>query len=93
MIGIIETAILKSIIDGHDYGASIETHISDVYGIELPNGQIYVALSRMEHTKSFLTSQMSEPRRVRGGKSRRIYSITDAGCEALEKFLDFVRCL
>jgi DNA-binding PadR family transcriptional regulator len=47
-------------------------------------GAIYDPLDRLE-SKGFLVSDLSEPTSERGGRSKRIYSLTRSGREALEE--------
>ena len=48
-------------------------------------GAIYTVLQRLE-AKAFVISRVDEPRAVRGGRARRLFSITGAGVKALEEF-------
>lgn len=47
-------------------------------------GTMYVTLDRLER-KGYLSSAMGDPTPERGGKAKRMYSITPAGLEALKR--------
>jgi PadR family transcriptional regulator, regulatory protein PadR len=48
-------------------------------------GAIYTALQRLE-AKAFVMSRIDEPRAVRGGRARRLFTLTGAGAAALDAF-------
>ena len=48
-------------------------------------GAIYTVLQRLED-KGFVTVRVDEPRAMRGGRARRLFSISRDGREALEAF-------
>jgi PadR family transcriptional regulator, regulatory protein PadR len=53
--------------------------------VSVAMGSIYPTLSRLS-VDGLATSEMSAPTRVRGGRSRRIYSVTRSGIKAVKKF-------
>ena len=48
-------------------------------------GAIYTVLQRLE-AKAFVLSRVDAPRAVRGGRARRLFTITGAGARALDEF-------
>lgn len=53
-------------------------------GRRVSRGSVYVTLDRLEE-KGWLASEMSDARPERGGRPRRIVSITPEGLDALRK--------
>lgn len=92
MIGNAEAMILRCIVEGYDYGSAIQRRIVTVFNVEMAFGQIYTSLDRME-IRGLLTSSESEPQAIRGGRAKRIYSITDAGSTSFHEFLNFCRSI
>jgi DNA-binding PadR family transcriptional regulator len=66
------------------YGATLMKHLSRVTGREWSIGAIYDPLYRLEKT-GFVLSAETGPTSVRGGRSRRVYSVTAAGRAALRE--------
>lgn len=83
-IGGFEFEVLQAVqrLAGQGYGVSIAEHIQSQTGRRPAPGAIYTTLERLEN-KGFLTSQWGEPTAERGGRRKRIYSITGAGVFAL----------
>ncbi len=48
-------------------------------------GSMYPALERLEN-EGLLKSEMGEPQKIRGGKARRLYSVTGSGVRAVRNF-------
>lgn len=69
-------------VDGAAYGLNVRDEVGRARGHEASVGAIYTTLARLEH-KGLLSGQASEPLPVRGGRSRREYTVTTAGREAL----------
>jgi DNA-binding PadR family transcriptional regulator len=65
------------------YGVTIRRHVSRVTGKEWSIGAIYDPLYRLEQ-KKLVRSSLSKPTQERGGRSKRIFTITDAGKKALK---------
>ena len=78
-----EILMLAIISLGRDaYGVTIRRHVSKVTGKEWSIGAIYDPLYRLEK-KEFVRSELSDPTNERGGRSKRIFSVTPEGREAL----------
>ena len=60
------------------YAVPIQQYVEKVTARPIAMGSIYAALTRLEE-KGFLRSTMSEAVAQRGGKSRRVYSVTSTG--------------
>jgi len=48
-------------------------------------GAIYTVLQRLE-AKGLVSARLDEPRAMRGGRARRLFSVTGAGVRALDDF-------
>jgi DNA-binding PadR family transcriptional regulator len=64
------------------YGLAVRQDLSERAGRDYSVGAIYTTLQRLED-KGLLTSRASEPLPVRGGRSRRHFSLTGAGSRAI----------
>jgi DNA-binding PadR family transcriptional regulator len=60
------------------YAVPIQQYVEKVTARPISLGSIYAALARLEE-KGFVRSTMSEALAQRGGKSKRIYSVTPGG--------------
>lgn len=97
-LGEFEQLILLAILRLEDdaYGATIRRVIEEATGRELSIGAIYTTLERL-HEKGYVTPRLGEPTGERGGRRRKIYTLTAAGHAALthayESFLNMTRGL
>lgn len=64
------------------YAARVRRDLDEIADRPLAAATIHVTLVRLER-KGYLTSQVTDPAPVRGGRSRRCFTITAAGIEAL----------
>ena len=64
------------------YSVPIRTHLSQITGSDWSFGAIYVPLDRLEK-KGYLMSTLTDPTAERGGRSKRVYKLTDEGSKAL----------
>jgi DNA-binding PadR family transcriptional regulator len=92
MLGEFEQSVLLAIAHlGDDaYGVTIRQEIERRTGREVAVGALYTALERAER-KGLVRSRMSDPTPMRGGRSRRHYTLRPAGARALREsraFLD-----
>jgi hypothetical protein len=66
------------------YCVPVRQCLMEVTGREWSFGAIYDPLDRLE-SNGYLSSELSEPVSERGGRSKRIYSLTPLGRRALEE--------
>ena len=66
------------------YGLAIKRDLAGRTGRDYSVGALYTTLQRLED-KGLLTSRHSEPLPVRGGRSRRHFTLTGAGGRALSE--------
>ena len=64
-----------AVLQGDAYGVEIKRELQDRLNTELSVGSIQSALKRLEQ-KGFLSSEWGEATKKRGGKRKRIYTIT-----------------
>ena len=83
-LGTLELAALLAVARLADeaYGLTVRQDLSDRAGRDYSVGAIYTTLQRLE-TKGLLSSRASEPLPIRGGRSRRLFSVTGAGARAI----------
>jgi DNA-binding PadR family transcriptional regulator len=66
------------------YGTTVCDELENRTGREVSPGAVYTTLVRLEK-KGLLTSRMSDPTPVRGGKAKRYFRITAAGRRGVEE--------
>ena len=83
-LGTLELAALLAVARlGTDaYGLAVRRDLADRTGREDSIGAVYTTLQRLEDT-GLLTSRATEPLPVRGGRSRRLFTLTGAGARAV----------
>ncbi|MCO4098419.1 MAG: PadR family transcriptional regulator [Gemmatimonas sp.] len=83
-LGSLELAALLAVARlGTDaYGLALRRDLAARTGRDYSVGALYTTLQRLED-KGFLTSHATDPLPVRGGRSRRCFTITGAGARAL----------
>ena len=93
-LGELEQLLLLAILHlDHDaYAKSIRQHLRDSVGRSVSLGTIYVSLTRLEK-KAWVDSWLADPTPVRGGRSKRFYSVSMAGREALQRTKDALTTL
>ena len=78
-----EILMLAILALGDDaYGVTIRRQVSTVTGKDWSIGAIYDPLYRLEK-REFVQSRLSDPTSERGGRSKRIFKITNEGRGAL----------
>lgn len=84
-LGEFEQMVLLAIlrIGDNAYAVPIRGEIEAKAERRVSRGALYTTLERLE-AKGFVQSIMGDPTPERGGRSRRTYSVTAAGLEALE---------
>ena len=65
------------------YAVPVQTYIEEETHRPAVMGAVYAALERLER-KGFVTSGLGEPTRERGGKPKRLYSVTPLGMKTLK---------
>jgi PadR family transcriptional regulator PadR len=87
-LGEFEQMILLAILRLRDdaYGVAIRAELADRARRNVAPGALYTALDRLE-TKGLLMSRMSDPTPQRGGRAKRLVTVTAAGVEALNRAL------
>jgi PadR family transcriptional regulator, regulatory protein PadR len=85
-LGTLELATLLAVARLKDkaYGLAIKRDLAARTGRDYSVGALYTTLQRLED-KGLLTSRHSEPLPVRGGRSRRHFTLTGAGARALRQ--------
>lgn len=85
-IGNLELTILLAVarLGAEAYGLALRKDVSSRLGRDYSVGAIYTTLQRLEN-KGFVTSWMTEPLPVRGGRSRRQFEVTAAGKRAIRE--------
>ncbi len=84
LLGEFEQIVLLAVlrIGGEAYAIPVRAEIHERAQRHVARGALYTALDRLEG-KGLLSSRMSEPRPERGGRSRRMYTVTPRGLAAL----------
>jgi DNA-binding PadR family transcriptional regulator len=85
-LGSLELVILLAVARlGEDaYGLAVREDVSDRTGHDYSVGAIYTTLERLAD-KGLVSTRMSEPLPVRGGRARRHFKVTAAGQRALRQ--------
>ena len=65
------------------YGASVRDELEARTGVGVAQGAVYTTLLRLEK-KGLLSSHLSDPTPVRGGKAKRLFSITPTGRDGVQ---------
>ena len=71
-------------MEENPYGINIRKFVMELTGKYWSIGSIYVPLDRLEN-KGYLASRLAEPTPERGGKSKRLYRLTEEGLKQLEE--------
>jgi PadR family transcriptional regulator PadR len=66
------------------YGVAVMDEIAKQTGRDLNISAVHAVLTRLEE-KGLLTSEMSDPTGERGGRRKRLFTLTAAGKRALEE--------
>lgn len=84
-LGEFEEIILLAvaILAGEAYGASVTNEIEQQMGRSVNLGAVHAALHRLEE-KGFIMSRIGGATNERGGRRKRIFSMTTTGINALE---------
>jgi PadR family transcriptional regulator PadR len=66
------------------YGVTVRQEIEARIGREVSIGAVYATLDRLE-AKGYVKSQLGEPTRERGGRSKRFFHVTAKGISAVNR--------
>jgi DNA-binding PadR family transcriptional regulator len=85
-LGEFEQMLLLAVMQLGDaaYGATLMQELEDSVGRRVSRGSVYVTLDRLEE-KGWLTSTLSDSRPERGGRPRRVVSVTPEGVAQLRR--------
>ena len=88
ILAVKEEIILSAILmlEGSSHGAPIRKKVIELSQKEIVYGTLYNLLEVLIR-KGYVTSRKSDPKPVRGGRSKTIYKITKKGKTALEETL------
>jgi DNA-binding PadR family transcriptional regulator len=81
-----EEMILLSVLHLEDnaYLVAIQDYLSEMTRKKISLTSVHLPLSRLEKIK-YLESEMGDATAIRGGRRKKIYAVTNAGFEALER--------
>jgi len=84
LVGGLELAVLLGVarLGQGAYGLEVRRELVERSNRDYAIGAVYTTLQRLED-KGFLKSRLSDPLPVRGGRSRRLFTLTGAGERAL----------
>ncbi len=71
------------ILDDNAYGVSIQEEIKKELNRNVSRGALHTALTRLQD-KNFIKSDLSDATKKRGGRRKRLYTVTNLGREALK---------
>jgi len=85
-LGELEQLILLAILrlEKDAYGVTIRAELADRAKRRVAPGALYTALERLE-SKGLIASRMSDPTPQRGGRAKRLVTVTAAGRKALTR--------
>jgi DNA-binding PadR family transcriptional regulator len=91
MLGEFEYALITAAAGLGDkaYGAAIREEIEETTGRKCSIGALYTTIDRLE-TKGLLKTWMGETTPQRGGRAKRMVSVTPKGVQAAKSFYDAV---
>jgi DNA-binding PadR family transcriptional regulator len=69
-------------LEGNAYAVTIRDQVKKLTGKTWSFGAVFITLERLTN-KKYLKSQLSSPTNKRGGRSKRLYSLTNEGKKAL----------
>lgn len=87
-LGELEQLVLLAVlqVEGDAYAASVRAEIARRTARDVARGAVHVTLDRLEQ-KGFLRSTTGGASAERGGRARRVFSVTAAGTRALRESL------
>ena len=90
-LGEFEQLVLLAVAhQGRDaYGVTIRREIETRTGRQVSIGALYTALDRLER-KGYVRSALSDPTPQRGGRSKRVVTLTASGAVALQRSRELI---
>lgn len=90
-LGEFEVVVLMAVLHGGTdaYGAAIRDEIETRTGRPVARGAVYITLDRLAD-KGLLTSTIGDPTPARGGRPKRLYTVTPAGLRAVKQAVRLV---
>lgn len=79
--------LVVAVLHGDAYGVSVTEELNEQTGRSVNISAIHAALRRLEQ-KGFVTSDWSVATAERGGRRKRLFTVTQAGMLALEQVRD-----
>ena len=94
VLGDLEQLVLLAVLRLNDgaYAVPVRAEICERAGRDVSRGAIQVTLDRLER-KGLLRSRLGGPTAERGGKAKRMFTMTAAGSNALQAALDGTRAM
>ena len=88
-LGELEELVLLSILamGNQAYGIQIQAYLNEEVSRNLSRGALHAVLSRLEG-KGYLDSEMSGATKIRGGRRKRFFRVTNAGRSAVVRSRD-----
>lgn len=79
--------LVVAILHGEAYGIAIINEMRERLDRKISIGSLQTVLRRLEQ-KGYVTSELGEATKVRGGKRKRFFTITNFGKDALQETRD-----
>ncbi len=79
--------LVVAVLHGNAYGVSVLEELNAQTGRSINISAIHAALRRLDE-KGFVTSEWSEATKERGGRRKRLFTVTKAGMASLEQVRD-----
>jgi DNA-binding PadR family transcriptional regulator len=94
VLGDLEQLVLMAVLRLGDeaYAVSVREEIATRAGRDVSRGAIQVTLDRMER-KGYLKSRLGSPTAERGGKAKRLFTLTASGTRTLRAALEGTRAM
>jgi PadR family transcriptional regulator PadR len=83
---LLDIQLLRMVQAQPQWGYKIKKKVEANFHIKLRHGALYPMLNALEQ-KGFLTSQ----KQTKGGRARKIYTITEKGAEYLQSYYDILK--
>jgi DNA-binding PadR family transcriptional regulator len=83
-LGEFEQTVLLAVLrlGDHAYGVTVRREIQERTGRDVSLGAIYATLDRLE-TKRMVRSGLGEPTAARGGRAKRLFTVTALGTKSV----------